>query len=95
MIKVILKCECSTLKNKERIEFQTIFAIFLVKTGSTGTGNSKQDISQTDTFAVRPMYTCINIPSSFQKIADRNLSRKIIIKKDKNNRSFRPKVEKP
>jgi hypothetical protein len=45
MIKVILKFECSTLKNKQRIEFQTIFAIFLVKTGSTGTGTSKPCIS--------------------------------------------------
>ena len=79
MIKVILKFECSTLKNKQRIEFQTIFAIFLVKTGSTGTGNRKPYISWIGIFALRPMYTCINIPSSFQKIADRNLSRKIII----------------
>ena len=83
MINLVLEFECSTLKNKQSIEFQSIFAVFLVKTVSTGTGNRKPYISKTDTFAVRPMYICINVPSSFHKIADKKLSSIIIIKRQK------------
>lgn len=86
-----LKVECSDSKSKQYNVLLSISCIFLVKTGSTRTGNLKTYITLLFRNAIKPVFQFF---FPFQKIADKTLSR-IMIKKRQKQNVFSTEAENP